>query len=661
VTDQFQGHRVQRTDPDQPEAAAGAPNPATPVGRSAPAALAAVPPRLAAIAGSASGRSQFHREVLRAICEAVDAPFGLIHVRGGADVLDDSWHRGGGDPSVWRGPATVLLDETISTGRARARIYAAGDGRHRLVLLAHPVPDAAGATCGAIVVVIPGVADELIAATTSELGRTLSIAAFFSSNLGRGAGGSAGGAGGGGGNGTAGRFEMDALTAAGGARDRVHLAFLLANGLRTRTGTEMVAVGAVEGTRVRMLAISGFDEVKARSPGARRILSAMEECLDAGHRIVAQSGDRWDDEVADTRHRLHLAWHRSSGGAAVLSVPLRDGDDPDADIVGIVSVRARPGAPLGGPDIESIERTLAPYGLLVRTIERADRGVVRHAADAAGSWCRALAGPRTLARRLLVTAAIVLGLGWLAFGRLELRIAADASLVPASSRHVAAAMDGRLEAVLARDGQRVEAGQVLARLRTGELELELARLGAAIEVQRLEARRALVDGDLAGSHLAESEQRALEGEAAMVAERLARAEIRAPIAGTVVSSRLERELGRMITRGQLLFTIAGDDGWAVEVSIPERDIGEVGPGMRGRFAPRARPDAVHAVTLDRIAAAAAPAGGVNVFVAEARLDASSDWMRPGMEGVVRLDAGERPVWWVLGRRSISWVRRTFWL
>lgn len=645
---------MQRTDPDQPETAADAPSLAAPASRSAPAALTAVPPRLAATAGTASSRSQFHREVLRSICEAVDAPFGLIHVRGGADVLDDSWHRGAGDPSVWRGPATVLLDETISTGRARARIYAAGDGRHRLVLLAHPVPDAGGATCGAIVVVIPGVADELIAATTSELGRTLSIAAFLSANLGRSSGGSAAA-------GAAGRFEMEALTAAGGVRDRVHLAFQLANGLRTRTGTEMVAVGAVEGARVRMLAISGFDEVKPRSPGARQIAGAMEECLDAGHRIVAQSGDRWEDEVADTRHRLHLAWHRSTGGSPVLSLPLRDGDDPDAEIVGIVSVRARPGTQLGGQDIEGFERTLSPYGLLVRTIERADRGVARHAADAVGKWCRALAGPRTLARRVLVMTALVLGLGWLAFGRLELRIAVDASLVPASSRHVAAAMDGRLDEVLARDGQRVSAGQVLARLRTGELELELARLQAAIEVQRLEARRALVDGELTGSHLAESEQRALEGEAAMVEERIERAEIRAPIAGTVVASRLERELGRMITRGETLFTIAGEDGWAVEVSIPERDIGEVGPGMHGRFAPRARPDAVHTVILERVAAAAAPAGGVNVFAAEARLEVSSDWMRPGMEGVVRLDAGQRPAWWVLGRRSISWVRRTLWL
>jgi len=55
-----------------------------------------------------------------------------------------------------------------------------------------------------------------------------------------------------------------------------------------------------------------------------------------------------------------------------------------------------------------------------------------------------------------------------------------------------------------------------------------------------------------------------------------------------------------------------------------------------------------------------PAGG-RIIAGEARLDDPSDWMRPGMEGVVRLDAGRHAAWWVLGRRSISWVRRTFWL
>ena len=80
-------------------------------------------------------------------------------------------------------------------------------------------------------------------------------------------------------------------------------------------------------------------------------------------------------------------------------------------------------------------------------------------------------------------------------------------------------------------------GDVLARLRTEDLELERSRLEAAIEVQRLEARRLLVDGDLAGARLAESERRALDGELELVSARLRRAEIVAPIDGTVMSRR----------------------------------------------------------------------------------------------------------------------------
>ncbi len=620
--------------------------------RSAPAALAGVPARLAAIAASASGRTPMLRELLRVLCDAVDAPYGLLDVRTGSAVLEDAWHRRGVDPGLWRGPATALLDEVIASGRPRARLYASKGGGGTVAIIGHPVPDAGGATIGGLVLVVPGVDDGLVAGTTSELGRVLATNAFLMSRLEAAPGR----------DGAPDRFAMAALTEAGRVRSRRHLAFALANGLRARTGTEMVAVGAVEGPRVRLLAISGFDEVKARSPGARGIVAAMEECLDAGHRIVMQPDAAWeDDAAASTRHRLHVAWHRSTGGAAVLSIPLRDGDGPEASIVGIASVRARPGGPIAGDELERIERSLAPYGLLIRTLARADRSLVAHAADATRGWIAELAGPRTLVRRTLVAASVLLLAGWLAFGRLELRVAADARLEPAVSRHVAAAADGVLAAVEVDDGARVAVGEVLARLRTDALELERSRLAASIEVQRLEARRRLVEGDLAGSRLAESEARALEGELALVEERIARSVIRSPIDGTVVSSRPDREIGRAISRGETLFVVAGDEGWTVEVSVPERDADLVAAGMTGRFATRARPDVRHEVRVDRIAASATPADGTNAFVGEASLAEPADWMRPGMEGVARIDTGRRAVWWVLGRRAISWVRRTLWL
>lgn len=623
-------------------------------GTTVAARLAGLTPRIAAIAGRTAGPAQLYRALMRELAETVGAPYTRVHIRTGSEVLDDSWHRGGGGPDPWRGPAMGLLDDILQTGRSRSRLYASRDGGNSISLVGHQVHDAQGAGLGAIVLVIPGVTERDVAPVTAELGRVLATAASLAAANASGASS---------GNGSN-RFEVDAITGAAGAQNRVHLAFVLANALRARTGTEMVAIGAVEGPRVRLMAISGFDEVKPRSPGARRLAAAMEEASDAGTRQIVQPAGPWEDEVVSSRGRLHIAWHRATGGASVMSVPLRAGDARKGgsdEIVAVVGIRGRAGERLDAEQIRRIESVVAPYGLLMRTLQRADRGVGRHMIDATTRWCRELAGPRTLVRRVGVAAILVGLLGWLFFGRLELRLPAQATVVPATARQVAAPADGALATIHVREGDRVAAGDRLASMRTGELELERARLMSSIEVRRLEARRLLVADDLSGSALAETEQRALEAELALVDQRIEAATIRAPIAGTVIAAALERDLGRTLVRGEPLFTVAGDDGWTIEVEISERDIESVAPGMVGLFAPRSRPDVQERFVIDRVSGSAEIRDGRNVFVASADVVDAPAWTRAGMEGVVRVDAGRRPAWWVLSRSTVVWVRQAFWL
>jgi hypothetical protein len=56
-----------------------------------------------------------------------------------------------------------------------------------------------------------------------------------------------------------------------------------------------------------------------------------------------------------------------------------------------------------------------------------------------------------------------------------------------------------------------------------------------------------------------------------------------------------------------------------------------------------------------------PRNGKNVFIAEATVEDNPAWMRAGMEGVARIDAGTRRVWWVALHRMIDYLRLTFWL
>ena len=78
--------------------------------------------------------------------------------------------------------------------------------------------------------------------------------------------------------------------------------------------------------------------------------------------------------------------------------------------------------------------------------------------------------------------------------------------------------------------------------------------------------------------------------------------------------------------------------------------------MRGRFSSLARPEDVHDFELSHLEPSAHARDGENVFTAEADAELEDAWMRAGMQGLAKIEVGERPVWWVLFHRFEDWVR-----
>ena len=50
----------------------------------------------------------------------------------------------------------------------------------------------------------------------------------------------------------------------------------------------------------------------------------------------------------------------------------------------------------------------------------------------------------------------------------------------------------------------------------------------------------------------------------------------------------------------------------------------------------------------------------NYFEVEASLDAPQPDLRPGLSGVAKIDAGYRPLAWLLFHRAATWLRLALW-
>lgn len=436
----------------------------------------------------------------------------------------------------------------------------------------------------------------------------------------------------------------------------LYLAFAMVARLKNRHQLDQAALGFVRGKRIEIAAVSGLEDVRGSNPGVQLIVAAMEECLDRGTPVAfagfLMAGEA--QEVPENAH-LHASWSKALGGDAVASFPIHE----NGRITAVMSLRCEAGRQIGDEDLQALAAEMEPYSALLPITRAAGRGLRQHAKDKIHAGLQGLLGAQ--AGTKLAMAMLLCCLLWLAFGHMHYSFTVPCTVIPAQPRQVAAPREGVLVEVLVRPGDRVQEGQVLARLDDVDDRLEAASLAA--DIRRLEAlmdtaRAESRPGDL---RVHETERAAVQAQHALVQQRIAAAQIRAPRAGMVMVGDLRQSVGGRVAIGMPLFQIAERHAVQVELQIPEDQVWDAQDAAGATFAPRGRPE--DRIGLDglRILPQGEPGARGNSFRARSSGFEPPEGLLPGMEGFVRVDAGSRPVWWILTHRITDWLRLRFWM
>jgi len=151
-----------------------------------------------------------------------------------------------------------------------------------------------------------------------------------------------------------------------------------------------------------------------------------------------------------------------------------------------------------------------------------------------------------------------------------------------------------------------------------------------------------------------------EAQMNLLAEQLARAQISAPFEGLVVSGDLHQSLGAGVKRGQVLFEISPLNAYRVVLEVDEVDIGNVAIGHTGTLLLSSIPGEEYPFTINQLTPIVVSREGRSYFRVEALLGRTSERLRPGMEGVAKIDAGRRKLVWIGTHKLIDWLRLTLW-
>ncbi|MFN9756678.1 MAG: efflux RND transporter periplasmic adaptor subunit [Planctomycetota bacterium] len=575
-------------------------------------------------------------EALPRIGRQFGAVYAVVHTRLGVHVLSEEWADDADRIDVAeRSRINDALWESVAKEETRCVRMAVG--KDTMLLATVIVYDQSAEPSGGAAIVLPPCDRSRVLQVTAQLEGVLGYLSLLLD---------------GGDRGPQRNAERRQLKAGADAEHPVRLAYAILAELEVRHGFELAAVGFVTGTRVRVVAMSGVDDLREANPGVVAVRSAMEECLDRGAPIVHLGGA--GDGAGD--FRLHAQWSHAAHGNPVASLPLVC----IGETVAIVAVSQGGGTRLTMEQTLIIAEELSGYAALVPLSLAANRTLVQHAGDAARRSWRRFWG-RGKVRSAMLAAGVVALAGWLAFGSMRHTFTVPCVVKASDRRTVSCPRAGVLAELFVQPGDRVQQGQLLAAIDASDDFLQRAELNAEIE-----SLAALIDQSIARREAGqvrvnEARKRSLEAQLAIVDASIAQAQIRATHDGIVLDGDLRERLGSRLELGVPLFQIARDDSASIELRIPEQLVLATRGAVVAEFSPAAEPDRSYPLGSLRVAPASTVVDQRNVFLGEAEVGVDLALLPPGMEGAAHVDAGPRSAWWVLTHRLTDWLHLNFWL
>jgi RND family efflux transporter MFP subunit len=264
------------------------------------------------------------------------------------------------------------------------------------------------------------------------------------------------------------------------------------------------------------------------------------------------------------------------------------------------------------------------------------------------------------AQRAAIIAALLIFIPW------PMRLGTDATVVPAERRVVSTIDGGIVQRVLVHEGDTVQKGQLLAQLYNGEDRVRLAQAEAALSQARRELAEAEFHNDPAASGQAKIRGDLHAAEVQLEQQRVAAAQLIAPIAGMIVTPKVEERTGTMLKPGEGFCEIFAQDTMAAEMSVPESDLSLVRPGKKVALKLNAFPTQTFEGAVERLGSQTRSDSGDQYFLVRAIFQNSGDRARTGMVGRARIRAGGGwfdgwySVGYVLLRAPVRWIWQKIW-
>jgi RND family efflux transporter MFP subunit len=418
---------------------------------------------------------------------------------------------------------------------------------------------------------------------------------------------------------------------------------------------DRAALALEKNGRFKLSAVTGFTQVDADSPELAPLNDVLQWASLSSEIVhVRQHGEDLDVEREETRAKFRK-YFAESGMRCFYAMPLND----DTGRVGILSLESKDPDFLSIAHLEILQVLASQATVALRNAQMYKEVPFMSVLEPVLVRKRKFMAMEKR-RRILVIAATATILFFLVAFPWPLRVDGPAVVSPLRQAEIQPETPGVVSKVLVKEGQVVQAGQVVAEMEDWNAQSSVAAAQSKYESALLQMDRALAasDGTTAGEERVQAQY--WKAELNRAQELLEKSKLRSPIDGTVATPHVEELVGRKLGAGDSLALIVDTSRAIVDVGADDEDAGLLRVGEEASVKLNSYPMRTFHGRVAIVSPKAQNVQGTPLFYARISVPNSDGAIRAGMEGRGKIRVGWRPAGYVLFRGPILWVYSKLW-
>ena len=425
-----------------------------------------------------------------------------------------------------------------------------------------------------------------------------------------------------------------------------------ASDLATRLVCDRVSIGFKHNKNIRVEAISKTARFNKKTQIIQDIGLMMDEACDQDRLVTLPALDQRPYQIT----MAHQTFIKKQGDRSICTIPLVSDDK----ITGAICFERSQDIPFNSETIELIEHIAQFVGPIFELKRKNERGLLKRFFDSGETFFSQILGHEHLKPKTAL-----IGLAALSFilstATADYRVTANARLTGIEQRAIVAPVEGYIETANFRAGDIVSKDDLLVNLSDKDLKLEKVKWLTQRQQLQKEYRSELARHDRAKIGILKAKIKQADARIALLNEQLSHTKIRSPFDGIIVKGDLSNNLGSPVEKGQVLFEIAPQNDYRIVLEVDETEIAAIKEQQEGKLILSALPGEQLNFSVDKVTPVAKAEDGKNYFRVEALLsNNASDSLRPGMQGIGKINIEERKLIWIWTHKLTDWYKLWIW-